>query len=197
MRKVIARHRYVAAVAGLLLVIILSFSFISFNLFLTARTAQRNAENLAIQWSKKAGELQEDQRTAKNKLVPMHFTSVLEMLRQGHIAQADKAGLYFDEDSKERIATEFLISPQPLKDKEAKFRRILGEKQAWFADFVVGEHYLKDKNYEQALNAYRSSFKTLQKDRPEEVWLIKLVEARIYELTELELKERELSTARP
>ena len=103
------------------------------------------------------------------------------------VAEAEKRSRVFANGSKERIAAAFLISPQPLKDKEAEFRRRLGEEQAWFADFIIGEHYLKDGNKEQALNAYRNSFQTLQKMRannqPVETWLVNLVEARLYELT--------------
>jgi uncharacterized protein YpmB len=59
-RKVIARHRYVAAVIGLLLIIILSFSFVSFDLYISAKKAQRDAENIAEEWSQRVTELEEE-----------------------------------------------------------------------------------------------------------------------------------------
>jgi len=93
----------------------------------------------------------------------------------------------------------FLISPQPLKDKEVNFRRQIGEEQAGFADFVIGEHYMKDGNKEQALNAYRNSLQTLQKrkaeNKPFEPWLINLAEARLYELTSTAEKPEEISAS--
>ncbi|MCJ7729778.1 MAG: protein kinase, partial [Sedimentisphaerales bacterium] len=146
MRKVIARHRYVAAVVCLLLLIIFSFSFISFNLFLTARAAQRDAEGISKQWSERATQLEEEQHEAFSIVGPLNLTNVLELLHEGNISEADKRSLVFANGSKERIAAVFLISPQPLKDKENEFRRRFGEEQAWFADFIVGEHHLKDGN---------------------------------------------------
>jgi hypothetical protein len=92
----------------------------------------------------------------------------------------------------------FLISPLTLKDKEAGFRQQLSQEQAWFADFIIGEHYLKDGKNEQALNYYRNSYKALQKmredNKPVETWLVNLVEARLYELTAKEEKPEEIPT---
>ena len=56
-------------------------------------------------------------------------------------------------------------------------------------------------NREKALNAYRNSFQTLQKvradNRPVETWLINLVKARLYELTEAVSKTEGVSAGRP
>jgi serine/threonine protein kinase len=201
MRKVIARHRYTTAVVGLLLLIILSFSFVSFNLYLTARAAQRDAEGIAKQWSERAGQLEAEKLEASGKVVPLHFINILELLREGHVAKAERDCRFFANGSKELIAATFLVSSQPLKDKEIEFRRRLGEEQAGFADFIIGEHYLKDGNKEQALNAYRNSFQTLQKMRANnqsvETWLINLVEARLYELTGAEGKPEDISMSPP
>ena len=187
MRKLIGRHRYAAAVVGLLLLIVFSFSFISFNLFLTARAAQREAEGIAKQWSEKAAQLEEEQQRTLDIVAPLNLTNILELLRENRIAEAEKRSRVFANGSKERIAAVFLISPQPLKEKETEFRRMLGGKQTGFADFIIGEHYLKDGQNEQALSAYMNSFKALQKMRANnqrvETWLVNLVKARLYELT--------------
>jgi predicted Ser/Thr protein kinase len=200
-RKVIARHRYVAAVVGLLLIIILSFSFVSLELYLTARAAQRDAEAISKQWTEKAIQLEKEQRATFGIVAPLHFINILELLREGRIAEAEKRSHIFAKGSKEFVAAVFLVSPQPLKDKEAEFRRRIGEEQVGFADFAIGEHYLKDGNKEQALNAYRNSFKTLQKmkadNKPFEPWLINLVEARIYELTTTDEKPGLFSAGEP
>jgi non-specific serine/threonine protein kinase/serine/threonine-protein kinase len=164
MRKVIARHRYVAAVIGLLLVIIFSFSFVSFNLFLTARAAQRDTEGISKQWSQQAIQLKAEQH-------------------------------------RELLAAMFLGSPLPLKNKEAEFRQQLGNEQAWFADFIIGEHYLKDGNKEQALIAYRKSFQILQKMQADnqtvDMWFFEKLKGKIYELTVKEGKSEEVSTSQP
>jgi len=200
-RKVIARHRYVAAVVGLLLVIILSFAFITLDLYLTARAAQRDAEGISKQWAQKATQLEVQQREALNIVVPLHFTNILELLREGRIAEAEKGSRIFAKGSREFVAAIFLFSPQPLKDKEAEFRRRIGEEQVGFADFVIGEHYLEDGNKEQALNAYKNSFKTLQKmragNKPVETWLANIVQARLYELTTTDEKPGLFSAGEP
>ena len=200
-RKVIARHRYVAAVVGLLLVIILSFSFVSLELYLTARAAQRDAEAISKQWTKKAIQLEKEQRETFSIVAPLHFINILELLREGRIAEAEKRSHIFAKGSKEFVAAIFLVSPQPLKDKEVEFRRRISEEQVGFADFVIGEHYLKDGNKEQALNTYRNSFKALQKmkadNKPFEPWLINLVEARLYELTTTDEKPERFSAGEP
>ena len=181
-RKVIARHRYVAAVVGLLLLIIFSFSFVSLNLFLTAKSAQIDAEDITRQWTESVTKSQKG----------MIFTHILELYHSGRIAELKSRSRVFADGSKELIASTFLVSPQPLKDKEAEFRRWLGAEQAGFADFIIGEHYLKGGNKEQALNAYKICYQTLQKMRadnqPVEAWLVNLVEARLYELTAMEGK---------
>jgi hypothetical protein len=191
----------VAAVVGLLLVIILSFSFVSLELYLTARAAQRDAEAISKQWTKKAIQLEKEQRETFGIVAPLHFINILELLREGQVAKAKTGISVLAKDSRERIAAAFLVSPQPLKDKEVEFRRRIGEEQVGFADFVIGEHYLKDGNKEQALNTYRNSFKTLQKmkadNKPFEPWLINLVEARLYELTTTDEKPGLFSAGEP
>ncbi len=196
MRKVIARHRYVATVVGLLLLIILSFSFVSFDLYLTARAAQRDAEGIAKQWSKRVAELETEE-----VVISGHFTHILELVHEGHIAKAEFLSRIFPDGSKELIAAVFLISRGSLEEKEAGFRRRLGEEQTGFADFIIGEHHLKDGNKEKALIAYRNSYRTLQKMRannqPVETWLINLVEARLYELTGMPSKTESVSASQP
>jgi len=49
LRKIIARHRYTSTVAALLLLIIIGFAYVSFDLYITAKKAQRDTENYAAQ----------------------------------------------------------------------------------------------------------------------------------------------------
>jgi hypothetical protein len=194
MRKVIARHRYAATVVGLLVLIILSFSFVSFDLYLTAKAAQRDAEGIAKQWSKRVAELETEE-----VVISGHFTYVLELLHEGHITKAEFISRIFRDGSRELRAAAFLVSARPLEDKEAEFRRRLGKEQAGFADFIIGEHHLKSGDRAKALRAYRDSCETLQKmradNKPVETWLINLVEARLYELTETRSRAENISAA--
>jgi hypothetical protein len=60
---------------------------------------------------------------------------------------------------------------------------------------------LKDGNKEQALNAYKNSFKTLQKlqagNKHAETWLANVVQARLYELTTTDEKPERPSAGEP
>jgi serine/threonine protein kinase len=200
-RKVIARHRYVAAVVGLLLVIIFSFSFISFDQYLTARAAQKDAEAISKQWAKRATELEVEKDRYNKQLIPMRFTLFLELVHEDRISRAEYESRIFPNGSRELTAARFLVGPQPLKDKEVEFRRRIGEEQGWFADFIIGEHYLKDGDKKQALIAYRDSLKTLRKmqadNKPVETWLANIVQARIYELTTTDEKPERFSAGEP
>ena len=200
-RKVIARHRYVAAIVGLLLVIIFSFSFISFDLYLTARAAQREAEGIAKQWSVRAVELEEEKHETFSITAPLNFTNILELVHKGRVTEAEIRSRVLDAGSEEQIAAIFLLEEQPLKDKEAGFRRQLGDEKSWFADFIVGEHYLKDGDKGQALNSYKNSFDTIQKiraeNKPVEQWYINLVKARLYELTATEPNRPDALASQP
>ena len=49
LRKIVARHRYTSTVVGLLFIIVLCFSYVSYYLRGVARSAQREAEQIATQ----------------------------------------------------------------------------------------------------------------------------------------------------
>jgi len=55
LRKIIARHRYTSSVAGLLLLIIIGFTYFSFDLYITAKKAKQKSDTIAKRWSKEAG----------------------------------------------------------------------------------------------------------------------------------------------
>jgi len=136
LRKIIARHRYTSTVVGLLLVIILSFAYVSLNLYVTAKKAQRESESLAKRWNAEA----------TNNLMfarQVTFTLFLQAYRDGRSGEAKEIAGYFAKGSKEKMASEFLLDSKSLAEKESGFRRGLSDKSPWFVDFILGEHYLK------------------------------------------------------
>ncbi len=153
--KIIARHRYTTTVAALLVLIVLGFGYISFDLYCTMRRAQREQAS-TVQWASVEG--------AKKQSFTrqMLFTFFLRAWHEGKSSEAKAVadGLY--EDSKEKMAAEFLLSPASIAEKEADFRRALPDNYAWFADFTVGEYHYKNGNRKKALDAYRLGYKSIQ-----------------------------------
>jgi len=95
--------------------------------------------------------------------------------------------LYLNDGSKEKKAAFFLLDPNSLAKKESRFVQALSGECAWFADFIVAEHYLKDGNHQQAIEAYQRSCHAIEKLPPDsqhagDQLLIDQVKARLYEL---------------
>ena len=155
LRKIISRHRYTTTVAALLVLIILGFGYFSFELYCTTRRAQKDRANTA-QWASVEG--------AKKQSFTrqMLFTFFLRAWHEGksNEAKAVADGLY--EDSKEKKAAEFLLSPTSLAEKETDFRRALPDNYAWFADFIFGEYHYKNGDHQKALEAYQRGYKAIQ-----------------------------------
>ena len=155
MRKIISRHRYTTTVVALLLLIMLGFGYFSFDSYLTAKEAQKESEATMGQFRAEA---------ARNLAFTrqMLLTVFLRAWHEGKNSEAKAVadGLY--EDSKEKRAAEFLLSPASLAEKEADFRRALSDKYTWFADFIVGEYHYKNGDRKDALDAYRRCYKAIQ-----------------------------------
>lgn len=155
MRKIISRHRYTTTVAVLLVLIILGFGFFSFNLYCQTQTA-RKAQADTKQWASAEG--------AKGASYTRHmlFTYFLRAWHDGRSSRAKELAKGLYEGSKEKIAADFLLSPDSLAEKEAGFRRALSDKYAWFADYIVGEYHYKNGDRKKALEAYQSSYKFIR-----------------------------------
>lgn len=182
LRKIVVRHRYTSTVAALLLLIVLSFAYVSFDLYMTAEKTRKESEVVAKQWAAKAASDLQFFR----KLTPLGFISFLQEWHDGRNRDAEHIALYFAPGSKERKASIFLLHPKLLAEKEADFRQSLSSEDTGFVDFIVGEHHLKAGNREEALRAYQDSFAAIQQSRqhnvPIDTWLETYVRARLYEL---------------
>jgi serine/threonine protein kinase len=110
LRKIIMRHRYTSAVAGLLLLIILSFAYISFDLYLSAERERQEAEAIAKQWSSEGARLV----SLTQELTPLTFAKFLQAWREGKYGQAHAIAIYLEDNSKEKKAASFLLDSREL-----------------------------------------------------------------------------------
>jgi serine/threonine protein kinase len=167
LRKIIARHRYTSTVAALLLLIVLGFSYVSFDFYITARKAKKESDAIEKQWATE---------TAKRLLTvrQLAFTRFLKVWHDGLSTETQWMANYptyvasLSEDSREKIATSFLLNPKSLAEKEAEFREELSDEYTWFADFIIGEHHLKNGKRQEAIAAYQRSYAAIYKMSPSE-----------------------------
>jgi len=183
LRKIITRHRYTSTVVALLLLIVLGFSYVGFDLYVTAKKAQQEAEANAQQLTSEVAKSYFSSR----QVTPLSFTYILQAWRDGRNKDAYAMALFLNDGSKEKKAAAFLLDPAPLAKKETGFVQAISGEYAWFADFIVAEHYLKDGNRQRALEAYQRSYKAIeqlpQNSQQTGDWLvIDRVKARLYEL---------------
>jgi serine/threonine protein kinase len=150
LRKIIARHRYTSTVAALLLLIIIGFAYVCFDLYITAKKAQRNAENYAAQLTAE---------TAKRVAIsrPFVFNFFLEAWKQNHDQQAAFVFRFLSEGSKEQKAARFLFDRRAVAEKQADFRQALSGDNSWFAEYIIGENLLKNGDRKEALESYKRS----------------------------------------
>ena len=179
-RKIIARHRYTSAVVGLLLLIVLCFSFVCFDLLLAARDARQELEAAVEQLTAEA--------TSKLALGRQMAVSLfLQAWHQGQdIRAAGISSFFASEGSREQGTMTFLLDERPLAEWEDEFRRSVGDSPG-FADFIIGEYYLKEGQPEEAVNSYEHSYRAMQQISGvggvfADKWLVGQVRIRLSEL---------------
>jgi len=190
LRKIMVRHRYASAVAALLLLIILSFAYVSFDLYLSAERARREAEAIAQQWSSEGARLVD----YSHQLMPLAFAKFLQVWREGNYGLAQRIYRYLKDDSKEKKAAYFLLDRRELAEKYGDFREGFSEQDTWFVDFVLGEHYLKKGDKEKAHGAYRRSYRALMRVTAEnrsdiDKFLEEQIKSNLYELRDVHSTE--------
>jgi serine/threonine protein kinase len=150
LRKVISRHRYTSTVAALLLLIVLAFAYVSFDLY---RTAEKRKSELEVV------NRQLTATTERNVALvrPFVFNFFLDAWRQNRNPQAAFVLTFLSEGSKEKKAARFLFDPNSVDQKREDFRRALGDANSWFAEFIIGENYLKNGQRDKALEAFKAS----------------------------------------
>ncbi|MHC4244631.1 MAG: serine/threonine protein kinase, partial [Planctomycetota bacterium] len=139
LRKLIVRHWYASAIVVLVLLIVLGFSYVSFDQYITAKKALREAEGSL----KRSAKLEGENVTLTRRLILGIF---LQAWHKGQAAEVQRNSRYLtldSDDSKEAKAAIFLLDLKPLAEKEADFRRSFLNDNTGFAEFIIGEHYLK------------------------------------------------------
>jgi serine/threonine protein kinase len=182
LRKIIARHRYTSTVAALLLVIVLGFSYFSFDLYLTTKRAQRESQDIVKEWSASFT----DHSVFAGSI---GFTYFLQLWQEGRMQLAGWAASHLPDNSKEKKAAVFLLDPNSLAQKEPNFRTSIPEQHVWFVEYIVGEHYRRDGNRLEAVQAYQRSYEAIERASGEDFsradrWLARNVAAGLYDLTD-------------
>jgi serine/threonine protein kinase len=148
LRKFVVRHRMASIVLSLLLVIIVSTSFISLYSYNQARGALKESKLRQAAYKTQA----KRNLTFANQVA---FASFLELWHDDKIGRAQAFTIHFHRNSRERTGSLFLLDPRPLAEKEVDFREKLSPNQTAFWVFIVGEHHLKNKNKAEAIEAYK------------------------------------------
>jgi hypothetical protein len=155
LRKIVARHRRTSAIAGLLLITVLAFSYTSYYLRGVARSAQREAEQSAKQWRDAAVQAFHSARQA----------SLLTFLERWHRKDNENAKLlatYLGKGSKEKRIADLLLNQASITENEDAFHKKCSDIPGWLVDFAIGECHLKNGCTEQALEAYKRSYQAIE-----------------------------------
>jgi hypothetical protein len=181
LRKLAAKHRHTATVVSLLLLIIAGFSYVSIHLAVSERQAHNEARALAEDYALLASERQEVSRF-------LAFLQFLEAWHEDRTAWMSMTGavLLAESNSREKTAVSFLVNDRPLSEKESGFRNTLAAGDRAFAEYVIGEHHLKDGRSEEARLAYERAAEAMKRTAPQttqaQAWLSRLIGARRGEL---------------
>jgi predicted Ser/Thr protein kinase len=159
LRKLMTKHWYATAVVGLLLVIILGFGIVSFDFY----RAEERAHNESV----RAAELNRAMHRERDEMAEMALRQIAAALRQsemtwvllswhqGRMEEVKMVSQTFPKDSREVAAVAFLLDPRPVSAKAGPFRDRLGRSELGFAEYIIGEHYLRDGNPGEAAAAFR------------------------------------------
>jgi serine/threonine protein kinase len=176
LRKVIARHRYTSTVVGLLLVIILGFSCLSFQLYVGLRQSNTKLQETVQSLNQ---QLEEYMNLAQRASI----TRFLEAWHENQWEDARVIARFFGRETKEAETAHFLLDQRSLSERTAEFRQRLPQSELCFGEFIIAEHHYKDKNWQEAIKAYQRclSYDDYLKD---DKWLAAQVQSRLFELTE-------------
>ncbi len=149
-------------------------------MYLTAKKAQRETEDYARQLTMQIARSRALERESA-------FTMFLEAWRQNNVSRAGLVFGYMSEGSKEKKAARFLADSSPVADKESDFRRSIPDEDSWFAEFIIGESYLKNGSRNEAIEAFKRSYEatgqSLRADKSgADGWILEQLEKRLQEL---------------
>jgi len=172
LRKIITRHRYTSSVAALLLLIIIGFAYTCFDLYVTAEKARKDLVVSAARLS-----AQTEARNALTKSVV--FTCFLNAWVQDNPVLARVVFGFLSEGSREQQAARFLANPDSVAEKALGFRQDLSGKDGWFAEFIIGENYLKQGDHLEALAAFKRSHEAIRQLQRDQARVDNVLAARV------------------
>jgi hypothetical protein len=183
LRKLAARHRQAFAVLLFLCLIVVGFSFVSVDLALSEHRARREAQDLTETLAQEV-----EARIQEGRLLT--FAQFLQAWHQDNDSWGSLAGgvLLVEGNSREKAAVQFLLDSRSVEQKEAGFRESLGPGERAFAEFVIGEHYIREGDAPRALAALDRGASAMQlagetaRSRAQ-VWLNKWIAVRRQELS--------------
>ncbi len=191
LRKVIQRHRYASMVAGLLVIILISFSSISFTLYLRARQAQAQTQKLADSWRRESVNTIQGFREL---VLPL----IQQLWHQGRYKDAVRMTNLLAPGSPEYKAARFLLDPNSPDDKKHGFQQQFSALNQWFAYYIIGEDYLQRGERVKALEAFQRAYQRMplgedkQRDRFNSI-MENSLKARLYDLTNTEPNQTDIS----
>lgn len=152
LRKLVARHRASCSITGLVIIIIIAFSCITINSYRTAKWALREKEALI-------GDL--ISRLDEARL--LNFVTFLQAWQNDDFSWGALIATFIqaENNSKEQKAIHFLCEEGEPAEKVNKFRQQIGTAHAAFANFVIGEYYLKKQNIPESRMAFNLSLQTI------------------------------------
>ncbi|MCD6393109.1 MAG: serine/threonine protein kinase [Planctomycetes bacterium] len=178
LQKLIVRNRAASAVVGLLIVIITAFAFTNLYLYDWARDGWETTEEQKIK-------LQEELDLTKKQGLWFSFKILLDGWRQDEIGPGQSMAI-LKQDERFNAAQIFLLEASPIEEKVAAFKNKLGASGLWFAEYITGEHYLKDGKESESLDAFENSLRAigeLNPDQPKpEEWIVNQINSRLIQL---------------
>lgn len=176
-RKLVARHQASCSVIGLVIIIIVAFSTMTIYSYNTAKSALREKEAIV---SGLASRLDEARL--------LNFVAFLHAWQNDDFSWGALVATFIqaEKNSKEQKAIHFLCKEGESAEKVDKFRQDIGYADAAFANFVIGEYYLKEQNILKARLAFNLSLQAIPSEKPTstQAWIRGRVETRLDQLKE-------------
>ncbi|MFC1604647.1 serine/threonine protein kinase [Planctomycetota bacterium] len=177
LRKIVARHRASCSVTGLVIVIIIAFSCITINSYRTAKLALLEKEALVSDLNSRLDEAR-----------LLNFVTFLQAWQNDDFSWGALIATFIqaEKNTKEQKAIHFLCEEGESAEKVDKFRQQIGIAHAVFANFVIGEYYLKKQNVPEAQMAFNFSLQTIPSQEPTrtQTWIQGWVKKRLDQIKE-------------
>jgi hypothetical protein len=190
LKKMIVRHRKTSAVAGLVLVILLSTSFISIYSVIHAGIAQADRRLT----KKSFREIARERLPVANQVALLLF---LELWHDNKTPRAQGIASFFANHSRERTAAQFLLDPRAFEQKQADFREKLSAEDPSFCEFIIGEYYLKEGDEQAAVEAYKRCLNIDEDPSKRDDWFKNRATRKLTELSGREVPLESISNTEP